>query len=107
MFRNRQESQADLIPNEDKTGRMTPELLALFDPNFDIGAAAFSSLVMLLRDPDPDLDRHAESLRGLPPPSDGGGCGDCSVSGEPDASTPLMAFTMLLGMVGLLRRRRD
>lgn len=41
------------------------ELAAYQVDGFDIGAAAFSSLVMLLRDPDPDLDRHAESLRGL------------------------------------------
>lgn len=64
-------------------------------------------VILEVRDENGNVASNAEALRGLPPPSDGGGCGDCSVTGEPDASRPLMAFAMLLGMVGLLRRRRD
>lgn len=64
-------------------------------------------VVVEVRDENGNVASNAESLRGLPPPSDGGGCGDCAVSGEPDASRPLMALALLLGMVGLLRRRQD
>ena len=64
-------------------------------------------VVLEVRDENGNVASNAESLRGLPPPSDGGGCGDCAVSGEPDASRPLMALAMLLGMVGVLRRRQD
>lgn len=64
-------------------------------------------VVLEVRDENGNVSSNAESLRGLPPPSDGGGCGDCAVNGEPDASGPLTALAMLLGMVGFLRRRRD
>jgi MYXO-CTERM domain-containing protein len=64
-------------------------------------------VVVEVRDENGNVASNEQSLRGLPPPSDGGGCGDCAVTGEPDASRPLMALALLLGMVGLLRRRQD
>jgi MYXO-CTERM domain-containing protein len=64
-------------------------------------------VIVEVRDENGNVASSDQSLRGLPPPSDGGGCGDCAVSGEPDASRPLMALALLLGMVGLLRRRQD
>jgi MYXO-CTERM domain-containing protein len=66
-----------------------------------------TDVVVEIRDENGNVASNSQNLRGLPPPSDGAGCGDCSVSGEPDASRPLTAMALLLGLVGLLRRRRE
>ena len=63
------------------------------------GAAEFE-----VRDEAGNVGRSAEALRGLPPPSDGGGCGDCSgSSGSP--SRPLNALAWLAMMWVFFRRR--
>jgi MYXO-CTERM domain-containing protein len=66
-----------------------------------------TDVVVEVRDENGNVASNAQNLRGLPPPSDGGGCDDCSVAGESDASRPLTAMALLLGLVGLLRRRRE
>lgn len=72
-----------------------------------ITIASLEDVVVEIRDENGNVASNAQSLRGLPPPSDGGGCADCSVAGEPDATRPLTALALLLGLVGLLRRRRE
>jgi MYXO-CTERM domain-containing protein len=59
-----------------------------------------------VRDEAGNVGSNTESLRGLPPPSDGGGCGDCS-TGENDASRPLYGLLSLLALGLMLRRKRE
>ena len=60
-----------------------------------------------VRDEAGNVGSNAQSLRGLPPPSDGGGCSDCSVNGETDPSRPLTGLLALFGLALVLRRRRE
>jgi MYXO-CTERM domain-containing protein len=59
-----------------------------------------------VRDEAGNVGSNTEALRGLPPPSDGGGCGDCATRGDPDAGRPLYGLLMLMALVVLLRRPR-
>jgi len=59
-----------------------------------------------VRDEAGNVGSNSASLRGLPPPSDGGGCGDCS-TGENDASRPLYGLLSLLALGLMLRRKRE
>lgn len=57
-----------------------------------------------VRDEAGNVGHNESSLRGLPPPSDGGaGCGDCGVGGQ-SPTQPLWGVIMLLTLLGLLRR---
>ncbi|MCA9577091.1 MAG: hypothetical protein KC668_16725 [Myxococcales bacterium] len=76
-------------------------------PDSRLSFASATDVVVEVRDEVGNVASSEQSLRGLPPPSDGGGCGDCAVAGESDATRPLTALLMLLGMVALLRRRRE
>jgi MYXO-CTERM domain-containing protein len=59
-----------------------------------------------VRDEAGNVGSNSESLRGLPPPSDGAGCGDCSTS-EGDSSRPLYGLLSLLALGLMLRRKRE
>jgi len=59
-----------------------------------------------VRDEAGNVGSNTEALRGLPPPSDGGGCGDCS-TGENDGSRPLYGLLSLLALGLMLRRKRE
>lgn len=59
-----------------------------------------------VRDEAGNVGSNTESLRGLPPPSDGAGCGDCS-TGESDGSRPLYGLLSLLALGLMLRRKRE
>ena len=62
-------------------------------------------LELQVRDEAGNVGSNSESLRGLPPPSDGAGCGDCA-AGEGDATRPMYGMLMLLALGLVLRRRR-
>jgi MYXO-CTERM domain-containing protein len=58
-----------------------------------------------VRDEAGNVGHNAEALRGLPPPSDEAGCGDCAAGGE-TPSRPLWGLLLLVAMCALLRRRQ-
>jgi MYXO-CTERM domain-containing protein len=62
-------------------------------------------LELQVRDEAGNVGSNSESLRGLPPPSDGAGCGDCA-AGDTDATRPLYGMLMLLTLGLVLRRQR-
>lgn len=69
-------------------------------------AGAIGQFEFEVRDEAGNVGSNTESLRGLPPPSDGGGCADCSTA-EGDASRPLYGLLSLLALGLMLRRKRE
>ena len=57
------------------------------------------------RDEAGNVGSNSASLRGLPPPSDGGGCGDCATGDASTRSQPLFGLGMLLLLAFAMRRR--
>lgn len=69
-------------------------------------ADAVGQFEFQVRDEAGNVGSNTESLRGLPPPSDGAGCADCSTA-EGDASRPLYGLLSLLALGLMLRRKRE
>ena len=69
------------------------------------GIGPGEDVIVEVRDEVGNVGGNAAALRGLPPPSDGGGCSDCSVDGS-SSSRPLSGALMLLVLFALVRRPR-
>ncbi|MEZ4328698.1 MAG: MYXO-CTERM sorting domain-containing protein [Polyangiales bacterium] len=68
-------------------------------------AEAIGEVQFEVRDEAGNVGSNSASLRGLPPPSDGGGCGDCATGDASTRSQPLFGLGMLLLLAFAMRRR--